>query len=56
MGRGGDIRPVAKAVRISFYVAAIVKPFGALFSFLVSPASLLVRIGLGCAHTGSVCE
>jgi hypothetical protein len=40
----------------SFYVAAIVKPFGALFSFLVSPASLLVRIGLGCVHTGSVCE
>jgi hypothetical protein len=40
----------------TFYVAVIVKPFGALFSFFVSPASLLVRMGLGCAHTGSVCE
>jgi len=40
----------------SFYVAAIVKPFGALFSFPVSPASLLVCIGLDRAHTGSVCE
>jgi len=27
-----------------FYVAAIVKPFGALFSFLVSPAALLVGV------------
>jgi hypothetical protein len=36
-------------------VAAIVKPFGTLFSFLVSPASLLVRMGLSCAHTDSVC-